>query len=504
MTKVTVFFRRFLVSTVCYLFVVSDLTAKAECLGTRADGPTATPAPIVLSYSVGQLAADPIRPRVYATLPSENSVLVIDTDSLKVIDTIPIGSVPQGLALSADGSTLWVANSGSTTSAIGVLDLATLTRRPSLPAPDRPSDIEEGAGHRLYLTPASDVSDGIMQIDATTGAYQTSFGGFEIYAGSLLETSPDHNTLFFGNTGLSGSTLENFNVATSTPTLIRTVMLSGYGSGLRVAHNGQFMVYPNTEGNGMPRFTTFKIPTNDISSSLGSFDVGSFPGPATFSNDDTFLYQSVSNPNIIKVFDATTFGKVGAIPLPLDSAVSDMVVDRSGRWLFVARFDYFGSSDLRVFDTGRMDPVRPAQLGNISTRMRVLTNENALIGGFIISGTTPKRVIVRGIGPSLTQIIPDALVDPTLELYDGGTLLVSNDNWKSDQQAEIQATGLAPNNDLESAIVRTLNPGAYTAIMRGTSSNIGIGLVEVYDLDSSSESELGTQVPEDLSIPETM
>ena len=136
--------------------------------------------------------------------------------------------------------------------------------------------------------------------------------------------------------------------------------------------------------------------------------------------------------------------------------------------------------------------------------MRVLTNENALIGGFIISGTTPKRVIVRGIGPSLTQIIPDALVDPTLELYDGGTLLVSNDNWKSDQQAEIQATGLAPNNDLESAIVRTLNPGAYTAIMRGTSSNIGIGLVEVYDLDSSSESELGNRIPEDLSIPETM
>jgi hypothetical protein len=180
---------------------------------------------------------------------------------------------------------------------------------------------------------------------------------------------------------------------------------------------------------------------------------------------------------------------IGNAPTGYPADVKDLAVDRSGRWLFVAT-DY-SDGDVRVFDTGRMDPVRPARLGNISTRMRVLTDENVLIGGFIISGSEPKRVIVRGIGPSLSQIIPDSLADPMLELYEGGTLLVSNDNWRSNQQTEIEATGLAPSNDLESAIVRTLSPGAYTAIMQGTNSNVGTGLVEVYDLDRSSDSQFG-------------
>ena len=95
------------------------------------------------------------------------------------------------------------------------------------------------------------------------------------------------------------------------------------------------------------------------------------------------------------------------------------------------------------------------------------------------------RVLVRAIGPSLTNFgVPNALQDPTLELHDNnGTLLASNDNWRSDQEAEIIATGLPPSNDLESAIVRDLTPGNYTAIVRGVNGTTGIAVVEAYGLN---------------------
>jgi len=140
----------------------------------------------------------------------------------------------------------------------------------------------------------------------------------------------------------------------------------------------------------------------------------------------------------------------------------------------------------------------PGQLLNISTRLRVQTGENVLIGGFIITGTAPKRVIVRGIGPSLAQFFSDFLADPTLELHGpGGFVTIANDNWKTrpdggSQQAEIEATGVAPTNDLESALVQTLpaNNAGYTAIVRGKNNTIGIGLVEAYDLDTAANSKL--------------
>jgi hypothetical protein len=136
----------------------------------------------------------------------------------------------------------------------------------------------------------------------------------------------------------------------------------------------------------------------------------------------------------------------------------------------------------------------PPDLLNISTRLRVLTGDNVGIAGFIITGTDAKRVIVRGIGPSLTdQGVPDALNDPTLELHDSsGATLAFNDNWRDTQQDEIIATGIPPNNGRESAIIATLsaNNSSYTAILRGKNDTTGVGLVEVYDLDQSTNSKL--------------
>jgi hypothetical protein len=109
-----------------------------------------------------------------------------------------------------------------------------------------------------------------------------------------------------------------------------------------------------------------------------------------------------------------------------------------------------------------------------------------MIGGFIAGpeATGATRVLIRGIGPSLSGAgIQDALQDPTLELHDGsGTIVATNDNWKDTQQAEIEATGIAPTDDHEAAMLQDISPGNYTAILRGTNNTTGIGLVEVYNI----------------------
>jgi hypothetical protein len=130
---------------------------------------------------------------------------------------------------------------------------------------------------------------------------------------------------------------------------------------------------------------------------------------------------------------------------------------------------------------------------NLSTRMRVQTGDNVGIGGLIITGTVPKHVILRAIGPSLTRSgITDVLADPMLELHGpAGFATITNDNWRDTQEAEIIATGLPPTNDLESAIVVTLDPGAYTAIVKGRNDTSGVALIEVYDLDQGVDSKLG-------------
>jgi hypothetical protein len=140
--------------------------------------------------------------------------------------------------------------------------------------------------------------------------------------------------------------------------------------------------------------------------------------------------------------------------------------------------------------------------------MLVQTGDNVGIGGFIVTGIVPravidihadgfigpKHVLIRAIGPSLTQFgVPDALADPVLELHGPGAFVtITNDNWRDDpvQETAIVATGIAPTNNLESAIDATLNPGAYTAIVKGKNNTSGVALVEVYDLGQGSFSKL--------------
>jgi hypothetical protein len=155
-----------------------------------------------------------------------------------------------------------------------------------------------------------------------------------------------------------------------------------------------------------------------------------------------------------------------------------------------------GNAQLDLRDTGAALAIvgtnpSSAKLLNIATRLRVERGQDALIGGFIITGSAPKRVIVRALGPSLADRgIAGGLADPTLELFrpDGSEF---NNSWRDLQEGDIAGTGIQPSDDREAAIVATLEPGvAYTAVVRGVGDTTGVGLVEVYDLDAAAPSTL--------------
>ena len=130
------------------------------------------------------------------------------------------------------------------------------------------------------------------------------------------------------------------------------------------------------------------------------------------------------------------------------------------------------------------NPSAGSVLANISSRGFIETGDNVMIGGFIAGHETgAAKVLLRAIAPSLKSQLPAAMDDPVLELHDrNGATVASNNNWKDDQRAEIEATGIPPTHDLESAILRTLAPDAYTAIMRGVDNTTGLGLVEIYNI----------------------
>src|SRR5438045_2996037 len=134
-----------------------------------------------------------------------------------------------------------------------------------------------------------------------------------------------------------------------------------------------------------------------------------------------------------------------------------------------------------------------AYLANISTRALVQTGNQVLIGGFIISGTGPKKLVMRALGPTLSSFgVPGALQNPTLELHNGAGALISfNDNWgDAPNKQQIIDAHLAPPNAAEPAILATLDPGNYTAIVRGVNNTTGVAVVEGYDIEAGSSSSL--------------
>ena len=142
-----------------------------------------------------------------------------------------------------------------------------------------------------------------------------------------------------------------------------------------------------------------------------------------------------------------------------------------------------GTDGIALFELYDAAPAN-ARIGNISTRGKIEGGNNVMIGGFIVAGAQPSQVVIRVLGPSLgNNGVVGALADPALDLYNSnGSQIFTNDNWRSSQEQQIAASGLAPNDDRESAIIATLQPGNYTAIARGAQGSTGVGLIEVYNL----------------------
>lgn len=195
-------------------------------------------------------------------------------------------------------------------------------------------------------------------------------------------------------------------------------------------------------------------------------------GNEVLSNDD-YYQASDDEQSILEAFGLT----------PTDSRESAMVVQiNAGTYTCILQGKDTGTGLIEIYDLAADTNTR---LLNLSTRGEVKPGDaGAMIGGFIIQGTTPQRVVIRAVGPSLKNAgVADALADPTLDLYRGSTRLLSNDNWKSTQQQEIEATGIAPTNDKESAIVTLLDPGTYSAVVRSNNNTSGVALAEVYQLN---------------------
>jgi hypothetical protein len=283
------------------------------------------------------------------------------------------------------------------------------------------------------------------------------------------------------NNGANGVALDEG--ITNTPILSNSIFANG-ALGIDLTHSGSIGgVTLNDAGDG----------------DTGANNLQNFPvitGVTTTGSDVTITGFFSSSPSAD--YRLEFFGNDAADPSGFGEGqtflgFTDVTTDGAGGAAFSVNFPVSGS--FKAFTATATDPdgntsefshAFGIKLQNISTRLNVLTGENVLIGGFIITGDDPKQVIVRAIGPSLGIVgLSGVLEDPILELHEADGTVVTNDNWKDTQQAEIEATGLQPSDDLESAIVMTLDPGAYTAIVSGKGDTTGIALVEAYDLDQA-------------------
>jgi DNA-binding beta-propeller fold protein YncE len=339
------------------------LLASALLLGTALTSPAQTTGydNLVARFTVAanRFVADPARHRIYASVPADNTVVVINTNPFLLEKTIPVGLAPAGMAMSPDGLSLYVALSDTTR--IAVIDLTTLATLQPLFVDIKPWQVAAGLSNRLYITPVDDV-DGLLQVDAITGATQASLDA-NPYKEGLLQISPDYTTLYFGNTQLDPSTLKRYDVSTATPVLVETSVPSTTGDGgvdLKLSHDGVRLCYPNLNGNepnpperlhrsgdrsqpgGLsPTHDAPFSPVTDVIDPMdftvrtGGFNIGPQPSVLTFSPDDKIAYEYRAGDRQVILFDTATFAQFSALAVP-DDSVSDLITDESGRYLFVA------------------------------------------------------------------------------------------------------------------------------------------------------------------------
>ncbi|MGH7937195.1 MAG: hypothetical protein ACRD5Z_01745, partial [Bryobacteraceae bacterium] len=426
----------------------------------------------ILPVETYSLVADPIRPRMYTIGP--DGIKMIDTRSLEVINLFS-GHHGTALTVSADGSYLLVPDPYGSPPTLKKIDLTTLELLPAIPLPDDSysNPVLEGLDGRDYIAGISDVK----QFDAATGALQASFATG--IAPPTTAISPDRKTLFVSRAS-NGGGLSSYDISTEIPH--RLHRLTGFFGLPTPSPDGRQLYYSKYSFPFVPIMRT-TLPELAPAVGFGAMSVGT-AGIAV--GPDGKIYQSYyrteSRPGSIFVYDPISLQCVADIEfsdLITTKNSSDPgysvyepfngVLDGSGRYLFSAVQNSGDVSELWMFSTDFANypppPRNPTKnLLNVSTRTFDQGGSDPMIGGFIVQGPKPKKVLIRGIGPSLP--ITGAMSNPVLDLYDSsGILLTSNDNWISNRIGILQ-TQAAPSSEREAAIVRTLQPGAYTAVVR--------------------------------------
>jgi hypothetical protein len=367
-----------------------------------------------------------------------------------------------------------------------------------------------------YPVPSSQIifndastADHATIINSTAG--QTTFNDVSTAANATITNDADSKTIFNGSSTADNATLAAGGLYRG----VGTILFNGASTG------------------GTARVTVRRDGYLDISGHQSGVTIGSIGGPGNVflgANNLTVGTRNINTSFSGVISGSGSLAKVGRGVLTLHS--NHCIADTVGLILVTGstiKLDFTGPSDaiaslvvngvpqppgiygglasgapniLPEFErlgTVRVGPI--STLGNISSRALVQTGDDVIIGGFIVQGAEPKRVIIRAIGPELTHYgVPNALVNPTLELHDGtGALIASNNNWMAtiiggiitnNQVHDIQASGYAPGDALESAILAELPAGNYTAIVRGVNNTTGVALVEVYDLSPESDSFL--------------
>ncbi len=449
----------------------------------------------ILHVGGAVMVADPVRPRIYAA--GREFISMIDTDTFAVTTLTPATGEDvtiAALSISADSSQLLFTDLFQMMSPVlNRIDLESLAVLTPLPIPSNISAVLQGLENRDYVVDWS----GVYQFDRSTGDTQTFFAPTGRFGGGSppdIALSPDRSTLYVTETvdGEPDGLLLVYDVLGPEPILMQSV-----AGDLRhpiPSPDGQFLYY--TEGDGIGTGQLFQAYLPDLSPATAFATTAEDSQLAIGPDGTVYVAAHIDGPAIttFSLFDSVSRQRTFNIDLNnfdlgvgTTFAPSTAVFDRSGQYLFVSTSGrtpevWVFSTDFAAYPEPPPNPTR--NLLNISTRLRVEAGENAMIGGFIVQGQAAKKVLIRGLGPSLP--LTGALSNPVLDLYDSsGALVATNDDWIAEHNT-IFATALPPTSEREAAILATLLPGPYTAVVRDRDGQPGLALVEAYDLDPAS------------------
>ena len=468
--------------------------------------PVTDPPLSVLGFYCDNLVSDSARRRIYGVTPQQ-SLRILDGDTLAIIKEFPVEAIV-GTRLARDGHSLWIFR--SSLKRLARLDLDTLDQIVDVPAIDYLSGFLEGLDGRIY---ADDRGD-IIQMASPSGPIQQRIVlSAQQYSLPQTALSPDRRTLFLAERYVPGngslvtrSAVSRYDVSSAVPTLLQRVEMPAPFVQLSVAPDGAsvYVKLGHFDGARHAWQRTLCLSADDLTVTVGALNYEGEAGPLTFSPDGNLALQMVQlgdggsfTTALLEIFDTSTFalrktivlGSSKTFGLPLSNALLDA---GGSRIIAGAGLASVSTQDRLMVYSAELPPLPPPSspkvLLNLSTRLKTNPGDDSLIGGFIVTGLEAKKVIVRAIGPTLA--LPGKLLDPVLELHGpDGRIIASNDNW-NEHRNDVLATGIAPSSDYESALVATLAPGAYTAVLRGTANTSGIAVLELYDLASWNSAEL--------------